>query len=339
MTGLSVARVLAAAGVAVALALGSAAPALAQNGALQGKVITDKGLPADQATVEFQQVNGTRKTNTLTDKNGIWIKTGLQAGEWNVSVKKDKLTAKATPVTVVAGKTTEAPEFVIDEAGGRAVFKNSNAKQVSPEQAAKEARENAELQKLTEEANAAVAEGRADEAIEKLTTLTKKLKNCSKCFINLGDVYVKTQKFDEAEKAFLKAIEYDATSADPYRALINVYNTQGKLEDAKKAAAKMNELMAASGGADAISTYNTGVVLWNQFLTDGKTETALEAAAMFDKATQIDPKYAPAFYRAGLAYLSQSKNAEAKVRLTEYLKLAPTGEHAKLAKDMLDSIK
>jgi hypothetical protein len=60
---------------------------------------------------------------------------------------------------------------------------------------------------------------------------------------------------------------------------------------------------------------------------------------MFDKATQIDPKYAPAFYRAGLAYLSQSKNAEAKVRLTEYLKLAPTGEHAKLAKDMLDSIK
>jgi tetratricopeptide (TPR) repeat protein len=322
----------AAAGVALAASLWLAAPAFAQNGALQGKVTLGTGLPAEAATVTFEQEGGTRKTNTLTDKNGVWIKTGLQAGKWKITVTKDKLSGTAPGVEVVAGKTTDAPEIVIDETGGRVV--NKNAVLVSPEEAARKARENAELEKLLGEANAAVAEGRAEEAVVKLTELTNKIDKCSKCFINLGAVYVKLDKMEDAEKAFLKAIEFDPSLPEPYTALVNVYNTMGKLDEAAKMGQKATELMTSTSGGvtDPVAQYNIGVILWNQ-------EKAAEAAVEFDKAIKLDPKYAVAYYRAGVAYVSIGKNAEAKARLSEYLKLAPNGEFAATAKAILDTLK
>ena len=319
-------------GAALALSLALAAPAFAQNGSLQGKVtLGSNGMPAVAATVTFEQVGGTRKVNTLTDKDGIWIRTGLQAGEWNITVTKDKLSGKAMSVPVVAGKTSDAPEIIIDETGGRAV--NKNAVMVSPEEAARKNRENLEIEKLLAEANAAVTNGRPEEAIEKLTALTEKIDQCSKCFINLGGMYVKLNKFEDAEKAFLKAIEFDATAPEPYNALVNVYNTMGKLEEASKMGKKAADLMSAAGGvSDPIAQYNIGVILWNQ----GKAE---ESAVEFDKAIKLDPKYAEAYYRAGIAYVSVGKNAEAKARLTEYVKLAPTGPNAATAKAILDTLK
>ena len=78
--------------------------------------------------------------------------------------------------------------------------------------------------------------------------------------------------------------------------------------------------------------YNLGIILWNQ-------SKAPEAAVQFEKALQLDPKMAEAFYMAGLAHVSSGKNAEAKTRLAEYLKMAPTGPNAATAKALLDSIK
>ena len=89
---------------------------------------------------------------------------------------------------------------------------------------------------------------------------------------------------------------------------------------------------AIAGVTDPVAQYNIGVILWNQ-------EKAAEAAVEFDKAIKLDPKYAVAYYRAGVAYVSIGKNAEAKARLTEYLKLAPKGEFADTAKAILDTLK
>jgi Tfp pilus assembly protein PilF len=336
MNGHSIRRGFVTACAAVAW-LGMAAPALAQNGSLQGKVTQGDGRPAVAATVTFEQVNGTRKVNTLTDKDGIWIRTGLPVGEWNITVTKDKLSGKAPNITVVAGKTTDAPEIIIDETGGRVV--NRNAPVVSPEEAARKARENAELEKLLGEANAAVTEGRAEEAVEKLTALTAKIDKCDKCFINLGSVYVKLNKMEEAEKAFLKAIEFNPSAPEPYNALVNVYNTMGKLDEASKMGKKAADLMSTGGVTDPVAQYNIGVILWNQYSTTGDASKAVEAAAAFDKCIQLDPKYSEAYYLAGLAYVNQGKNTEAKARLSEYLKLAPQGKNAPTAKALLDSIK
>ena len=118
-----------------------------------------------------------------------------------------------------------------------------------------------------------------------------------------------------------------------YKALATIYNGQQKFDDALKMSAKVKELSTASGGTeDPIAVFNEGVVLWNA----GKIP---EAEAMFKKATELDPKYADAFYQLGVAQVSGGKTADAIKSLETYLKLAPNGKTAQQAKDLLTAIK
>jgi superkiller protein 3 len=135
-----------------------------------------------------------------------------------------------------------------------------------------------------------------------------------------------------AEQAYLKAISLDPKLPGPYGMLATIYNQQRKLDEAAKMSAKAAELSEASGGGDASTFYNAGVVLWNQ----GK---GAEAQAQFEKAIKLDPKLAEAYYLLGMALINQNKMKEAKTPFEMYLKLAPDGENAATAKAILAQIK
>jgi TolA-binding protein len=94
---------------------------------------------------------------------------------------------------------------------------------------------------------------------------------------------------------------------------------------------------AAGGGGNADQLFNQGVIFWNA----GKIE---EAKVEFAKAVQLDPTMANAHYQLGMAIYSlasggKGKLIEAKAPFEEYLKLAPTGEFAEVAKALLATIK
>ena len=311
-----------------------AVPAYAQNGGLKGKIMDETGQPVREAVITFEQAGNPKKVSAIADKDGLWFQSGLAAGVWNLTFTKGKLNGKLESFTVKAGQTIATPDVYISEKGGGpraagAVVQTN----LSAEEAAKLNKEREETEKLLKDANAALEAGQDDAAIEKLTALMEKVEKCAGCYARRGDAYVRKNKLDEAEKDYLKAIELDATQPGPYRALANVYNQQKKFDDAVKMSTKAAELSGtAAGGGDATSVYNLGIILWNQ-------SKAPEAAAQFEKALTLDPKMAEAFYMAGLAHVSSGKNAEAKTRLAEYLKMAPTGPNAATAKALLDSIK
>ena len=68
-------------------------------------------------------------------------------------------------------------------------------------------------------------------------------------------------------------------------------------------------------------------------------ESVRKAMSFFKKAIELDPKYANAYYQMGLATVGTNKMAEAAPYFTKYLELAPTGQDAETAKQMLDFIK
>ena len=325
-----------AASAALALIGLLASPAYAQNGGLKGKVLDENGRPVNQAVIVFEQVGGTGKKEAIADKDGLWFQNGLAAGEWKISFRDQakKLSGTIEKFAVKGGATTATPDVYITEKGGgprgsAPAGVQPNLSAADAEKAKKEA-EATDL--LLKEANAALDAGRDDEAIEKLTALIEKMPKCGACFIRRGDSYVKKQQLDKAEADYKQAIDIDATKADPYRQLANLYNTQQKFDEAVKMSAKAAELAGAAGGGDATSVFNMGVIYWNQ----GKGE---EALAQFEKAIQLDPKMAEAYYQAGVASIGQGKMTEAKARLTEYLKLAPNGPNAATAKAMIAQIK
>ena len=59
------------------------------------------------------------------------------------------------------------------------------------------------------------------------------------------------------------------------------------------------ELMSAAGASDPLTAYNQGIILWNQ---GGK---AAEAQAQFQKAIDLDPKMADAYYFVGMTLVNQ----------------------------------
>lgn len=336
MSTQSVVRRLIMAVVALAL-VAIPAPAFAQNGSLKGKVVdaNGKGVDAAELTLDFKG-DYVRQFKVLTDKNGEWIRAGMPSGggTWTINVKKGDQVGYKAGVTVVIGVMTRIDDIVLGAPGaaGRAAPTSMSAEEVKKRNDRQLA-----LEKLFTEANAAIASNNYDEAISKLTTMTTEVEKCAACFAKLGEVYSKKGDVDNAEKAFLKAIELDEKMVDAYNALATIYNGQKKFDDALKMSTKASDLAGAggagaAGGGDATSVYNQGIIMWNA----GKQA---EALANFERASKLDPKMADAHFWYGMALVNAGKLAEAKAPLQEYMKLAPTGPNAATAKALLDSIK
>jgi tetratricopeptide (TPR) repeat protein len=308
-----------------------ATPAYAQLGSLTGKVVDEAGNPVPDAEVALD-FNGEMNLHftVKTDKNGVWARAGLIAvgGRWNITAKKGKLTGVLPNVEVALGGAKPVDDIVLHAASADTGPNGMSAADVEAHN-----KKAAALKKVSEEVNAALAAKDYDTAIAKLTEGTTKIDQCTECFLQLGDVYVKKSDYDKAEEAYKQALATDEKSAEAYEGLAIVYNTQKKLDEAGKASAKAMELRNAGGGpVDAMSAYNAGVIFWNQ----GKIP---EAKEQFAKAVQMDPKMAEAQYYFGMCLVNEGKVAEAKTALQTYLKLAPTGPNAPTAQAILDSMK
>jgi tetratricopeptide (TPR) repeat protein len=181
--------------------------------------------------------------------------------------------------------------------------------------------------------------GNFDDAIAKFTEAAAMVPapGCFDCYYNIGYNYTQKKDYDQAEAAFLKAIEMKSTYVDAYNGLATVYNAQKKFDKAQEASQKAAELASAAGpgggGAGGVDAeYNQGVIAWNA----GKIP---EAAEHFQKVIFLKPDHADAHYQLGMAFVNQGKLAEAVPMFEKYLELAPEGQFAATAKGILGSIK
>ena len=317
-------------GVLLAVCIAVAAPAYAQLGSLKGRVVDEAGNPVPDAdlTMEYAGEMNYRFTGK-TDQNGEWIRAGLySAGRWTITAKKGDKVGFVGNVEVPTGTVGEAPEIVI-RTGGSLPSAGGGMSQAEVEAAQ---RQQAELKKLFDEVNAALASNSYAEAVTKLTEATTMVESCAVCYTRLGDVYIKQGDLAQAETAYQKSIELAPNSPDGYEGLAVLYNSQRKFAEAAEASAKAAEVRGASGGGgDATSLFNSGAIFMNQ----GKME---EAQAAFQKAVAADPTMAEAHYQLAMTFINQGKVAEAVKTLEQYLSLNPTGPNAQAARDMLPEL-
>lgn len=314
-------------GMCAAMVIATAAPAYAQLGSLQGRVVNEAGEPVADADVTFVYTGEMNlKFATKTNATGQFVRAGMMAvgGRWNIQASKDGLTGIAANVEVPLASVATVPDIVIRKAV-------AGSDMTDAEIAARN-KEAAGLKALLEEVNVALTASNFDVAITKLTEAAGKIPNCDACYVQLGDVYARQKKYDESEAAFKKAIELKPASAEAYDGLAAIYNSQSKMDLAAAASAKAIELHGASGGGDATSAYNAGAI----FVNSGKMA---EAKAQFQRALQLDPKMAEAHYQLAMTFINEGNVGEAIKSLEAYLGLAPAGPNAQMAKDMLPELK
>lgn len=309
--------------VAACLALAvSAAPAEAQLGSLQGRVVDEAGAPVADAevTLEFKgELN--YKFQVTTNEEGRWTRAGLMAvgGRWVITATKDGKTGFISNIEVPLNSADNVEDIVILEGGA------GNA-----EEAMAREKELAALKGLLTEVEAALAANDFALGATKLEEAVTKLPTCDTCYVQLGEIYQRLERHADAEAAFNKAIEIQPDSARAHEGLAALYNTMGRLDEAAAASAKAMELQGGSG--DATSAYNAGAIMMN----GGKMA---EAQAQFLRAIELDPTMAEAHFQLGMTYINGGNVAGAITALEQYLALAPTGPNAQMATDMLPELK
>jgi Tfp pilus assembly protein PilF len=308
---------------ALAIALTAVATlASAQTGGVRGRVVDESGKPVTDAQIVFSNASDGSGFSLKSDSKGEFLAIGKQVGDYTVKATKGPLSAQMR-VHIGLGDPTVVEGLTLRAGGG------SGATSDNPDAAKKKA---AELQAAFKSAQADADAGKYDQALASINKILVDAPKCTTCYVTIGNINIKKGDNDAAEAALKKALEMDPSSADAYMGLASLYNAEKKFDEASKASAKASELMAASGSTDPVSSFNQGVILWNQ----GK---AAEAQAQFQKATELDPKMSDAFYFLGMTLVNQGKMADAKKPFDTYMSLAPTGKYADQVKGLLALIK
>lgn len=315
-----------------AMALGlvfSATSAFAQaQGSLRGMVLDAEGKGVPDAEIIFEYIGDVQITVTVkTNAKGEFTRVGMRTGQWKMQATKGTLIGKQT-VRVSINELTRAEPLTIKEAAptGGTDTSGMTAKEV-------EARNKMMAAAQADfDGGVALIDTDPDTAIVKLTSVADKVPGCAICWTRIGDAHMKKGDPAAGEASYKKAIDTDPKLSDPYTALAILYNTQKKFDEATAMSAKATELMATSAtGGDPAILYNQGIIFWNA----GKYP---EAKAEFEKVIKLDPKYAEAYYRLGMANVNLGQLPDAAKALQEYVKLAPTGENVEIAKAILKEI-
>ena len=297
-----------------------AAPAFAQTGRVQGKVVDDAGKPVEGATITVSAIpdTGGQKWEAKTDKNGNYIIGTLpKSGNYLVVANKDKVGSDEGRAAVRLGNFTPLN------------FTLSAKARVSEEQAQK----NAQIKKFFDEGVAAANSGNHQAAVDAFTNAANAMPTCADCYYNIGVSQTQMKNSDGAEAAFKKAIELRPAYPEAYNALAALYTTQRKMDLAAEAAKKAAELSSSAvGGASADSLYSAGVGLWN-------ANKFQEAGDAFNGAIKSDPNHADAHFMLGKVNLNLGKLAEAAAEFDTYLKLQPNGKNAAEAKTTYEALK
>jgi len=185
------------------------------------------------------------------------------------------------------------------------------------------------------------------QAVEALTKASELGPNELAVWANLADAYMKLAstktgpEFDAAAQkgleAYSKAIELKPEDAATHNNYALALVQAKKIPEAQAELTKAAQLDPANAGK---YYYNLGAVLTNANQGDA-------AADAFQKAIAADPKYAEAYYQYGVYLVSKASfGADGKVTpvpgtveaFQKYLELAPNGQFAQPAKEMLTTL-
>ncbi len=321
--------------VMAALAGVHAPRAAAQNdGALRGQILDVNGKPWAELGIQVVSEQGA-KADTKTDKDGNYVVRNLRSGIYTVFVQlpapnkpyevkfqvaggaeakvdlnfKDIAAKQGAEYREAAKKAEEAKSKL---EGLKAHFNAGNAlidqeKQAKIDLQKAPADQRAALkQKLTDLSDQAVKEFQ-----EAAKSLVEKDPNAHLVWFKLGEAYDTAGRNEDAAQAYQQAITAKGDVPGYYNNLGNVLARAGKIDEAKGAYTKSAELDPPNA---ATAWRNFGISLYN-------ANRLADAIEPLQKATQLDPKSAQAWYLLGASLLMRMTTK--KVGDREEVQLAP----------------
>jgi len=350
--------------VLAALASVLTARAAAQlDGVIRGQIMDIVGKPwADLALQVVNDQGG--KQETKTDKDGNYAFRNLRPGVYVIHVMLPGQNQPFDDKVQVQAGTEAKKDFNFKELAGRqgaeyqeTLKKNEEAKKglealkahvlagdaiVGQERQVKADlgkapadQRDALKQKLTDLSNQAVTEFK-----EAQKSLGEKDPNAALVVFKLGEAYDAAGRNEEAADAYQQAIALKADVPGYYNNLGNVLARAGKIDEARAAYMKSAELDPPNA---ALAWRNFGISLFN-------ADRKKEAIEPLQKATQLDPKSAQAWFLLGASMVGamewKKEGSELKPIIMpgtveayeKAIELDPNGPYGVQAKDGLTGL-
>lgn len=317
------------------LLLALAAPAVAQNRIIQGKVMDDKGQPVVGAQISIQALDSqVRVYPTKTDKRGAYIYMGIPAGDYRVVVRATGFQPDyKQPVRPTIQEPTVIDFQLTPGADGKLPFEFSPEEieqmKKDQEKADKRRQASAEVQGLFDSGLKLAGEGKHEEAIAEFKKALEKDPEQANIMGNMAESYIKLEKNDEALDVYKKAVTVDPGNAALFTNMGVLLSKMGKNTESQEAFKKAAALNPASS---AQNYYNIGATMVN----NGKMQEAAEA---FRQAIAADTNFAEAYYQLGMCLSGTVETMPDAIKAFEtYIKIGKKPENVETAKAIVDAL-
>jgi len=310
--------------LAFLLALACTVPAYGQTGGIYGKVIDRDGKPVADAIVAIDRSEVGLHYEIKTDKNGNYSKTGVDDGNYRMSVTHNGVSIAAATVSVSLG-------FRVDQNFDLRVNQSSqNSGTMTKAQKEAEQKANTETQGAFNLGVTALTAKNYDEAIKQFSLAAERRPTLPVIFSRLGDTYMDAKKYSEAADAYKKATDLSPDNSGYFYNLGLAATRASKFDIAKPAIEKAVQLDPSIGG---MAFLNYGKLL-------GEKGQDKEAAEALQRSIKQDPKGADSYYQLGLLYMKSAETMAASIpQFEKYLQLAPKGTDAGAAKQLMEAAK
>ena len=304
-------------GVLIPLVVLAADQALAQSGAVRGRVVDEAGEPLEGVEVVIEYEDGlTRKAITTSNSKGDFVQVGLRTGNYSVTFNKDGYQPGIVEIKINLGEPYHAGEVTLEKLP-EGVLSQQQAQEVS-----------AEIQGYFEAGVAEVDQKDFQAALASFQKVIDLAPDSAEAHFNKGFVYMELNDPEKALPCYEKAVELRADYYDAFVELGNIYNRAQRLDDAMQALQRASEIKPT----EIDPLYNYGAMAMNA----GEIPKAQEA---FEAILALHPDHAAANYQMGMVMVNQANNEAAIPYLERYLELAPEGAHAATAQGVLSYLK
>ncbi len=298
--------------VAVALLLLVAAPALAQRGAVRGKITDPDGNPVPGVQVSIVLLDGgSRPVRIETNDNGEFLRAGLPVQMYRVSFELDGWEPLQAMVTVSNGGQSVINETLYPLPEG--VLSQAQADRFN---------------EASQGARDAFVDGDFETAVAETLELIALTPDSGSLYFNLAAAYEEMEDYPAAITAYEKAYELDDSMLEGITAVADLYGRQKQWDQALEAFDRSLELVEGN----AVNLFNYAVFASNA----GRMELADE---FYAKSAAADPEFAPAFLQVGMAKARQEDRDGAIAAFERYLEIDPDGAQAAMVQEILDQLR